>query len=375
MSTEGGTATKGLESFRGEAFMPQDLDSHFVYACHEGMEEEIFPKYSEQPDTFDQLTYGHFSLDHEGRFLRICKTLNCPYQHLCDLTGADNCASPTHHNTETSEEGFHVLSGCGLPKDIQFECGEERGTNFSGILTATSTNDVSWHYGYGPPVLDPVWPSRHGGLLNEIQAGLDVESRDHEPVKETLVEYESKYRLLLDNSPLGILLANTEGQILEISSSLEKIIDFRGLDEIKSSNVFTFPWMAEAGISEGIRTCMDQGKLISLEAPHTSAWGKQNFLNIIVVPKFSKDGKVEGCLVVIEDITVRRRAEQALREREARFQRLLEHAAVAVSRVQINSGRFITFNNRFCDIFGYTRSEMENLTFQEITHQEDLKHF
>lgn len=36
------------------------------------------------------------------------------------------------------------------------------------------------------------------------------------------------------------------------------------------------------------------------------------------------------------------------------------------------SGRFIKVNPAFCSITGYTSDELENLTFQEITHPDDL---
>ncbi|MBO3462698.1 PAS domain S-box protein [Aetokthonos hydrillicola Thurmond2011] len=67
----------------------------------------------------------------------------------------------------------------------------------------------------------------------------------------------------------------------------------------------------------------------------------------------------------------RKQAELALRESEQRFRRTFEQAAVGMSHVSLN-GRFIRINQRFCDIAGYTQAELETLSFQDITHPDDL---
>lgn len=71
------------------------------------------------------------------------------------------------------------------------------------------------------------------------------------------------------------------------------------------------------------------------------------------------------------DVTERFLAEQALKENEARLKSLFEVAAIGISEVALD-GQWIRINRKFCDITGYTREEMLKLTFQEITHPEDL---
>ncbi|MGI9536456.1 MAG: PAS domain S-box protein [Desulfocapsaceae bacterium] len=59
---------------------------------------------------------------------------------------------------------------------------------------------------------------------------------------------------------------------------------------------------------------------------------------------------------------------------EARFRATFEQAAVGIANVAAVGpvGRFLQINKKFCDIVGYTREEMLNLTFQDITHPDDL---
>lgn len=67
----------------------------------------------------------------------------------------------------------------------------------------------------------------------------------------------------------------------------------------------------------------------------------------------------------------RRQAERALRESEERFRATFEQAAVGMARVAPD-GRWLEVNERLCEIVGYTRTELLERTFQDLTHPEDL---
>lgn len=61
----------------------------------------------------------------------------------------------------------------------------------------------------------------------------------------------------------------------------------------------------------------------------------------------------------------------ALRESEERFRAVFEQAAVGIARVSPD-GKWLEVNNRICEIVGYTKAEMFELRFQDITYPEDL---
>ena len=60
-----------------------------------------------------------------------------------------------------------------------------------------------------------------------------------------------------------------------------------------------------------------------------------------------------------------------LRRSEERFRATFEQAAVGVVHVTLD-GRYERVNERFCDLVGYPRDELERMTFREITHAEDV---
>jgi diguanylate cyclase (GGDEF)-like protein/PAS domain S-box-containing protein len=68
----------------------------------------------------------------------------------------------------------------------------------------------------------------------------------------------------------------------------------------------------------------------------------------------------------------RMHAEEALRESEERFRTILENAPIGMSVVSLE-GRFLLVNRYLCELFGYSKEELEKLTYQEITDPDDLE--
>nr|WP_279343363.1 ATP-binding protein [Fundidesulfovibrio terrae] len=75
--------------------------------------------------------------------------------------------------------------------------------------------------------------------------------------------------------------------------------------------------------------------------------------------------RVDGCM------KERRRHAAELTETRKRFQATFELAAVGMAQVSVE-GRWILVNQKLCDIVGYSREEMFGMTFQDITHPDDL---
>jgi diguanylate cyclase (GGDEF)-like protein/PAS domain S-box-containing protein len=74
---------------------------------------------------------------------------------------------------------------------------------------------------------------------------------------------------------------------------------------------------------------------------------------------------------VIRDITERKRTDDALREMRDRFRSIFDHAPIGVAMVSLE-GRYLQVNGSLCEILGYTEEELQALTWQEITHPDDL---
>ncbi len=71
------------------------------------------------------------------------------------------------------------------------------------------------------------------------------------------------------------------------------------------------------------------------------------------------------------DTADHRRTEAALRDSERVFKALVENATVGVARNSLD-GKFLYVNPGFCQMLGYSAAELEQMTWQQITHPEDI---
>lgn len=83
------------------------------------------------------------------------------------------------------------------------------------------------------------------------------------------------------------------------------------------------------------------------------------------------DGTITGYLDIVEDVTERKQAEQALRTSEETFRLAMENASIGNALVSPD-GRWLKVNRALCALLGYSEAELLANDFQSITHSDDL---
>ena len=100
-------------------------------------------------------------------------------------------------------------------------------------------------------------------------------------------------------------------------------------------------------------------------------------------PFYEKAGSSGGKIIFLHDVTERKRleervreserkqAEQALRLSEDKFKYVFDYSVDGKSLTNLSGGMEV--NQALCDMLGYSRQELINRTWQEISHPEDLE--
>lgn len=76
--------------------------------------------------------------------------------------------------------------------------------------------------------------------------------------------------------------------------------------------------------------------------------------------------------MLTDEITVRKRTEEALRESEERFKALFENAPDGILLIESETKKLYLFNNKILDMLGYVKDEMSNLYLCDIHKPEDI---
>ncbi|MEM9803829.1 MAG: PAS domain S-box protein [Cyanobacteria bacterium P01_D01_bin.56] len=74
--------------------------------------------------------------------------------------------------------------------------------------------------------------------------------------------------------------------------------------------------------------------------------------------------------VLFEDVTTARRSRQQIVEQKERLRIIFERAGVGIARLDI-AGQWIQANDKLCEILAYSREELFQKDFREITHPDD----
>lgn len=187
-----------------------------------------------------------------------------------------------------------------------------------------------------------------------------------------LNESETRYHSLFENMLEGYAYCETRFEneelrdfiYLEVNGAFEKITGLKNASGKKVSELIP-------GIRESNRELLEIYGRVALTGTSEKCEVHLAALDMWLSMAVYSSEK-EHFVAVFDNITERKRSMEELRASEQRFKALFEQAAVGVAQADAATGRLAHVNQRFADIVGRSREELEQLTFTEITRPEDV---
>jgi two-component system cell cycle sensor histidine kinase/response regulator CckA len=185
--------------------------------------------------------------------------------------------------------------------------------------------------------------------------------------EQALRESEERFRLIHDQSPLGIGFLDVSGHIVECNDALtriigtprEKLIGFNlkdGLTNASMASALAKAYSGSTGIFEGDYTTVSSGRNITVRE--------------VFSPLLMEDGRLRGILFTIDDITERKQAEEMLRASQSRYKAIVDNQAEFVVRY-IRGGILTFVNDTLCRYFNLERSDLIGKSYYSFIHEED----
>ena len=188
--------------------------------------------------------------------------------------------------------------------------------------------------------------------------------------KAELVEFS---RQLIQSSIDGILAFDRHCHYLAWNPAMEQITGIKKTDVIGKCAFDIFPFLREIGEEQYFQAALRGESVISIDRPYRfPETGRQGYFEGRYSSLKNESGEIIGGLCIVRDITERKQTEDALRESKQQFQQSFDTAAIGMSIVALN-GQFLKSNAALCQMFGYTEHELQELTFQDLTHPADLE--
>jgi PAS domain S-box-containing protein len=189
-------------------------------------------------------------------------------------------------------------------------------------------------------------------------------------LEESLREYEQRFRIILDNANDGIMLVDIESKNVSLGNKMICSMLGYGPEEIKNIGV------VDIHPEKDLPHVIDQferqqrGELIIAEnLPVKRKDGTVFYADISASP-VTLGGK-SYMLGIFRDITERKKAEERIRESEARYRSIFEYADDIIYLVNPD-GAFISLNHAYERITGWAEEEWIGKPFAPIIHPDDL---
>jgi len=154
------------------------------------------------------------------------------------------------------------------------------------------------------------------GMPSSLNFVMDITS--HKQAEDELRASEEKYRLIFENSPVGLLSFDEEGVIVACNDNFVKIIG-SSREKLIGLNMLSLP---DKKIVSAVKQAL-KGSPGLYEGEYSSVTAKKiTPVRCLFAPMGVGGGRIPGGVGIIEDITEHKQAEKALQESEERFRRI-----------------------------------------------------
>ncbi|MCL4502525.1 MAG: PAS domain S-box protein [Deltaproteobacteria bacterium] len=188
--------------------------------------------------------------------------------------------------------------------------------------------------------------------------------------EEALREANSKLNALVQASPLAIVGLDVQGKVISWNHAAESIFGWRQ-DEIIGRPLPIVPPDKVAEFKELYQRELRGERLVSLELRRQRKDGSPVDICLSTAPLYDATGKLTGFVGIIDDITARKRTEEALRTSEARFRAMFEGAPIGIAVADLQQGTIIG-NPALREMSGgFSEAEINRINGEEVTHPDD----
>ena len=216
-------------------------------------------------------------------------------------------------------------------------------------------------------------PVPYGDTDAILSMVLDI--TDKKRAELALAESEKKYRDIFNNAPMGIFRSTLDGNFLDANPTLARMFGYESsahiIREVRdiARDIYPRPQAREAFLNALRRN--PEGATMEVEFKRRDGTPLYGVMHASL--QTGETGEAAYLDGTIEDITERKRAEEALKASEKTFSELFMLSPDCIVLSNLETGRIIEVNEAFLAMLGYDRAELLGLTPAELGLHSDLR--
>ncbi|MEM1393235.1 MAG: PAS domain S-box protein [Cyanobacteria bacterium P01_H01_bin.150] len=221
--------------------------------------------------------------------------------------------------------------------------------------------------------LKPIFDENNQVVLLIVE-GRDIQQR--KILEREVALREARLNAFFSNAPIGLTIVNRQLEYIQINELLAEINGVSIEEHLGKKIREVVPQIAPVVEPVYQQVLENNQAILNIELSGASA-SQPSVIRDFMVSYFpipGEDNIPVGVGNIVVEITALKRAETALREREEAFRAIFENAAVGIAQVSLD-GKFIKVNEQFCQIVGYSKSQLLELKCSEITHPDSMTEY
>lgn len=185
-----------------------------------------------------------------------------------------------------------------------------------------------------------------------------------------LIHANKRLEYIIENENASIAIFDRNMKYLFVSKNYLHDYKKTGIDVIGESYYDIFSHLPDS-FKDAHRKALMGELVISNKSKMEYDDGGFDWIRWECRPWYEDDYSVGGIILHTEIISDRIRLEDEQKKREASLSAMFEQAAVGMS---YGPNKLLSnVNQKYCDIIGYTKEELANLTYIDVTHPEDAQ--
>ena len=195
--------------------------------------------------------------------------------------------------------------------------------------------------------------------------------RDEEQLKKS----EERWRAVFENSAVGIVVQSGDrhGRFLAANAAYQRMLGYSA-EELRTLTFVDITYEADREANRRLAAELLEGKRQSFQLIKRNRRkdGSLMWVSIHVSLIPGTGSNEQMFMSIVDDITERKRAEEALGRSERQFRALFEEAAVGIALVD-SAGQPFESNRKLEEMLGYSAHELRAMPFTAFTDPEDAK--
>lgn len=209
--------------------------------------------------------------------------------------------------------------------------------------------------------------------LEEANQRLAQKIAEREVVEVSLRESEERYKTLVETSPHAVIMSDLEGRITFASRRTTELHGCETVRELYGRDPLGFVVPEDHDkFRTNMQRIFESGVLRNIEYTLVRQDGTHYAAELSSSLIRDSDGQPQAMMAVIQDITKRKEAQEALRQSRDQLEAINSGMFDGLAVADIETKRLVRTNPALCRMLGYSEDELSSLSVMDIHPPEDV---